>query len=101
MRWSAIIVLSASLTASASTLAAAPVKTECKTFGFSVNDYGKKGPTEDAKKLLDKYVADFAQKHRIENYKTGEKTVSCKLFLDFGFFDEHMCKAVTILCGIL
>ena len=78
MRLSAIIVLSASLAVSASTLAAAPVKTECKTFGFTVNDYGKKGPTEDAKNLLDKYVADFAQEHGIEDYKVGEKTVSCR-----------------------
>ena len=70
----------------------------CQKLGFTVNDYGKKEPTEDAKKLLDKYVADFAQEHGIEDYKTGEKTVSCKLFLDFGFFDEHMCKAEAEVC---
>jgi hypothetical protein len=38
MRCSALIVLVASLAAGASTLAAAPAKNECKTFGFSVND---------------------------------------------------------------
>ncbi len=92
----AVIALIA--TFSTSTLAAAPAKIECKTFGFSVNDYGKKGPTEDAKKMLDKYVADYAKKHDIEVYKISEKTVSCKLFLDFGFFDEHMCKAEAKVC---
>ena len=98
MRCSAIIFLLVSLAAGASTSAASPAKTECRTFGFSVNDYGKKGPTEDAKKLLDEYVADYANKNGIKGYKTGEKTVSCKLFLDFGFFDEHMCKAEAQVC---
>jgi hypothetical protein len=96
MPYRALIALIAVLPAS--TLAAEPVKTECKTFGFSVNDYGKKGPTEDAKQLLDKYIADYAKTHGIEDYKTSEKTVSCKLFLDFGFFDEHMCKAEAKVC---
>ncbi|MGI9475574.1 MAG: hypothetical protein ACR2PI_02640 [Hyphomicrobiaceae bacterium] len=98
MRFWIIIALSAWLAAAMSTLVAAADKTECRTFGYSVNDYGKKGPTEDAKKLLDKYIAEYAQKHGIESYKAGDKTVSCKLFLDFGFFDEHMCKAEAEVC---
>lgn len=79
-------------------VSAASANTECQTFGFSVNDYGKKGPTEDSKKLLDKYIAEYAQKNGIASYQTGAKTVTCKLFLDFGFFDEHMCKAQAQVC---
>ncbi|MFV0369146.1 MAG: hypothetical protein ACK5KM_11865, partial [Hyphomicrobiaceae bacterium] len=32
---------------------------KCTRLGFSVNDYGKVGPTNDAKKLLDKYIATW------------------------------------------
>jgi hypothetical protein len=34
-----------------------PASAECKRYGFSVNDYGKDGPTKDAKSLLDKLIA--------------------------------------------
>jgi hypothetical protein len=78
--------------------AASPASASCQTLAFSVNDYGKKGPTEDAKRLLDKYIADYAKKHGIKNYRTGKKTVTCELFLDFGFFDEYTCKATATFC---
>lgn len=79
-------------------LFAAPATAACQKLGFSVNDYGKKGPANDAKKMLDKYIAEYAAKHGIKNYRVGKKTVTCELFLDVGFFDEYTCKAVATFC---
>ena len=70
----------------------------CQRLGFSVNDYGKVGPANDAKKLLDKYIADWTAKNGIKRYRTGKKTVTCELFLDVGLFDEYTCKAVATFC---
>ena len=70
----------------------------CTRLGFSVNDYGKDGPTNDAKALLDKYIAKWAAEHGVKNYTTGKKEVSCELFLDVGLFDEHTCKASANVC---
>jgi len=71
---------------------------KCTKLGFSVNDYGKDGPTRDAKDLLDKYVVKWTAERGIKKYTTGKKDVTCELFLDFGFFDEHTCKATTTVC---
>lgn len=71
---------------------------KCKKFGFTVNDFGKKGPTADAKRLLDKHVADWMSANNIRKYHTKPKTVSCKLFLDVGLFDEYTCRADTLAC---
>ncbi|HUS95964.1 MAG TPA: hypothetical protein VMX97_04405 [Hyphomicrobiaceae bacterium] len=79
-------------------LIATPAQAACQKLGFSVNDYGKKGPADDAKKLLDKYIADYAKKNGIKSYRTGKKEVTCELFLDVGLFDEYTCKAVATLC---
>lgn len=95
MRSAALIVALSATLAAASSM---PAQAACQKLGFSVNDYGKKGPAADAKKLLDKYIADYAKKHGIKNYRTGPKTVTCELFLDFGFFDEYTCKAVATSC---
>ena len=70
----------------------------CVTLGFEVNDYGKDGPTKDAKSLLDAYVVKWAAANSIEKYKMGEKSVDCELFLDFGVFDEHTCTASADVC---
>lgn len=78
--------------------AAAPASAKCTRLGFTVNDYGKDGPTKDAKDLLDKYIADWAKKQGIASYTTGKKTVNCELFLDVGFFDEHTCRAEASVC---
>jgi len=91
-------ILLASTIVLAGILAAGSAQAACKRLGFTVNDYGKKGPTEDAKKLLDKYAASYAKKNGIKSYQLGKKKVTCKLFLDFGFFDEHTCKASATFC---
>lgn len=75
-----------------------PAQAACKRFGFTVNDYGKEGPTKDAKDLLDKHIADWATQNSIVEYQTGKKDVSCELFLDLGLFDEHTCTASANVC---
>lgn len=70
----------------------------CKRFGFTVNDYGKEGPTNDAKALLDKHVAKWASDNGISDYRIGRKSVKCELFLDFVVFDEHTCTASANVC---
>ncbi len=73
-------------------------RAECTTLYFSVNDYGKDGPARDAQDLLDKYIVKWAGEKGLKKYKVGKKDVDCKLFLDFGFFDEYTCKATTDVC---
>ncbi len=73
--------------------ATAPADAACKRFGFTVNDYGKEGPTNDAKNLLDKHIAEWAAQNGVTAYQTGKKNVSCELFLDVILFDEHTCTA--------
>lgn len=75
-----------------------PAFAECKRLGFAVNDYGKEGPTRDAKRLLDDYIKRWAAERGIEQYRVGKKTVTCELFLDLIFFDEHTCKASATFC---
>ena len=77
---------------------AAPASAECKRYGFLVNDYGKEGPTRDAKELLDKHIATKMAERGIKTYTTGKKDVSCELFLNFIVFDEHTCTAEATVC---
>ena len=79
-------------------VAASPASATCTRLAFSVNDYGKDGPTKDAKGLLDKYVSKWAVEHGIKKYVTGKKDVSCEMFLNFILFDEHTCKASASVC---
>lgn len=87
-------------TAAAGGAVAAGGKTSgrCTRMAFEVNDWGKEGPTKDAKDLLDKHIASWAAQKGIKNYKTGNKIVNCRLFLDFGFADEHTCRAEAPVC---
>lgn len=78
--------------------ATAPADAACKKFGFTVNDYGKEGPTNDAKNLLDKHIAEWAAQNGVSAYQTGKKSVSCELFLDVILFDEHTCTASANVC---
>ena len=91
--------LAAGLIAGAALIAGAvTAEAKCTRLAFSVNDYGKDGPTKDAKDLLDKYVAKWATEQGITNYTMGKKDVTCELFLNFIVFDEHTCKAEANVC---
>ena len=78
--------------------AATPAAAKCQRLAYSVNDYGKEGPTNDAKKLLDKYIADWTKGQGISQYTVGKKDVKCDLFLNFIVFDEHTCQASALVC---
>ena len=78
--------------------AATPAAAKCQRLAYSVNDYGKEGPTNDAKKLLDKYIADWTKGQGIAKYTVGKKDVKCDLFLNFIVFDEHTCQASALVC---
>ncbi|KAB2920812.1 MAG: hypothetical protein F9K29_00650 [Hyphomicrobiaceae bacterium] len=75
-----------------------PAAAKCTKLAFSVNDYGKDGPTKDAKDLLDKYIAEWAKQKGIGKYTVGKKDVSCELFLNLIVVDEHTCKATALVC---
>ena len=75
-----------------------PANAACTRLGFSVNDYGKEGPTKDAMNLLDKHIEKWTTERGIKKYKVGKKDVTCELFLDFIVFDEHTCKAEADVC---
>ena len=79
-------------------VSALPASATCTRLAFSVNDYGKDGPTKDAKRLLDKYVSKWAVDHGIKKFVTGKKDVSCEMFLNLVLFDEHTCKASASVC---
>jgi hypothetical protein len=98
MRSQFTLVAGAVALAAAVSAAPAPADAKCTRLAFSVNDYGKDGPTKDAKNLLDKYIADWTKSKGITSYTVGKKDVSCELFLDFGVFDEHTCKASALVC---
>ena len=98
MRLRAKIAISAIAATSAAVLSVAPAAAKCTRLGFSVNDYGKDGPTKDAKDLLDKYIAKWAADQKITKYVVGKKDVKCDLFLNFIVFDEHTCRAEATVC---
>jgi hypothetical protein len=70
----------------------------CRTRSFLVNDYGKDGPTADAKRLLDKDIADWSKSNGLQNVKVGTKSVQCEQFLNFIVFDEWTCTASAQVC---
>ena len=94
--------LSRLLALAAAAVAVASVSTtaeaRCTRLAFSVNDYGKDGPTKDAKDLLDKYAAKWTAERGIKKFTVGKKDVTCELFLDVGLFDEYTCKAAASVC---
>lgn len=71
---------------------------ECTRLAFSVNDYGIEVPKRDSQRLLDEYIEKWTSERGIERYTVGKKEVSCELFLDFIFFDEHTCRAEAPVC---
>jgi len=82
----------------ATSVAVTPATAACQRLAFSVNDYGKDGPTKDAKDLLDKYIATWTKEKGIAKYTVGKKDVKCELFLNFIVFDEHTCQASALVC---
>jgi hypothetical protein len=71
---------------------------QCQPLASSVNDYGKEGPARDAQTRLDAYAKRWAADHGVKTYTLGKKAVTCKLFLDFGFFNEYTCEAQADIC---
>jgi hypothetical protein len=98
MRPSVNVVAALATAATFFAAVALPASAECKRYGFTVNDYGKDGPTKDAKSLLDKLIATKMSEQGVKDYKTGPKKVSCELFLNFIVFDEHTCTADATVC---
>jgi hypothetical protein len=98
MRRKGLNIIAGGISAALVAASAMPAAAKCTRMGFEVNDYGKDGPTRDAKNLLDKYIADWAKEKGIKNYTVGKKDVDCKLFLDLIVFDEHTCKATALVC---
>jgi|SRR5689334_15713524 len=86
------------LAAGAVALAVTPADAACKKLGFTVNDFGKDGPTKDAKDLLDKYIADWTKERGITKYTVGKKDVTCELYLNLIVVDEHTCTANASVC---
>ena len=91
----ACVVLAAAATVCG---AVSPAAAACQKLAFSVNDYGKDGPTKDAKDLLDKYIVTWMKEKGIGKYTVGKKDVKCELFLNFIVFDEHTCQASALVC---
>ncbi len=98
MRPSKIVAAVGLALAGGAMLSPGPADAACKRMGFSVNDYGKDGPTKDAKALLDKHIAKKMAEQGIKTYTTGKKAVKCELFLNFIVFDEHTCTAEATVC---
>ena len=95
---SATAVTTGSLAKTSTPGAGSKTSGRCTRIAFEVNDYGKEGPTKDAKSLLDTHIAKWAAEKGIKKYTVGKKTVDCRLFLDFIVFDEHTCKAEAPVC---
>ena len=70
----------------------------CRTRSFLVNDYGKDGPTADAKRLLDADISDWTKANSLQDVKVGAKSVTCEQFLNFVVFDEWTCTASAQVC---
>ena len=91
-------LMTAAAVLAAAAFAAVSAEARCTKLAFSVNDYGKDGPTKDAKELLEKYIANWTKSKGISKYTVSKKDVSCELFLDVVVFDEHTCKATALVC---
>jgi hypothetical protein len=98
MRFSVNFVAALALAATFAVATTVSANAECKRYGFSVNDYGKDGPTKDSKDLLDKLIATKMSERGVKDYHTGKKSVSCEMFLNFIVFDEHTCTAEATVC---
>jgi len=67
-----ILKTTCAMLAAAAVCAATPASAACQKLAFLVNDYGKDGPTKDAKSLLDKYIVTWTKEKGIANYTVGK-----------------------------
>ena len=98
MRWTSASAVLGATVGVALCASATAANAKCTRLSFTVNDYGKEGPTRDAKNLLDKYIVNWTKEKGIKDYKVGKKDVKCELFLNFIVFDEHTCQASASVC---
>lgn len=98
MRWRPASAVVGATVGAAFCVAATEADAKCTRLSFTVNDYGKEGPTRDAKNLLDKYIVNWTKEKGIKDYRVGKKDVKCELFLNFIVFDEHTCQASASVC---
>jgi hypothetical protein len=98
MRYSGNFFAALGLAAAVAVAGVQAANAECQRYGFTVNDYGKDGPTKDAKDLLDKLIQTKMTERGVSDFRTGKKSVSCELFLNFIVFDEHTCTAEATVC---
>lgn len=66
----------------------------CQRLGFAVNDYGKKGPIRDAKKLLDGYIAKWTAERGIKRYRVGKKNGNLRVVLGFRIFRRAHVQSI-------
>jgi hypothetical protein len=90
--------LAAALVGAVAAFSALPAQAGCKRMAFSVNDYGKDGPTKDSQDLLDKHIATWAAEQGIDKFTVGKKDVTCELYLNLIVVDEHTCTARATVC---
>jgi len=98
MRRSSVIALAAAVAALAVASTLPAIAAKCTKLDFTVNDYGKEGPTRDAKKFLEKKIVDWTRRRGIKSYTVSNRDVSCKLFLNLIVVDEHTCTATAQVC---
>src|SRR5262245_33118755 len=98
MRSGSMSVMLAAAVVGSVCLGATTAEAACQRFSYLANDYGKEGPTRDAKNLLDKHIVKWAAEKGIKDYTVSPKTVKCELFLNFIVFDEHTCTATAQVC---
>ena len=93
-----VIVPPAADAAIPSAAAAKPKPRICHRFAHSTNDYGRIGPTSEAKRLVEVAAKKWAADNKVKTFSMGAKSVKCLLFLDFGLFDEYTCTAEMSIC---
>jgi hypothetical protein len=77
---------------------ASSAQAKCQTLFYSVNDYGKDGPSRDATDLLEKYIVKWVAEKGIKKYRKTPQAIKCELFLDVVLFDEYTCTASADVC---
>jgi hypothetical protein len=92
------LTVAAGLACALAAVAGSPALAGCKRMAFSVNDYGKDGPTKDSQDLLDKHIATWAAEQGIEKFTVGKKETTCELFLNLIVVDEHTCTTRATVC---